>query len=167
VASNPAHPAPSRTTQTWRAVRIVGYVLFAGYLATLLWASLNPDPIDGHGPIREFVAWVLNFTATSKDWAWLGYNQLEWLANVLLYIPLGLGLALIVRRAPWWLDVLIGVAITASAELAQFYFLPDRFATEADVLANSLGVLIGVTAARSTLALRSQLRARGLAKQAG
>ena len=145
-------------------LRIAGYVLFGAYLVTLIWASLNPEPIDGSGPIRALVAWVLNFTAASKDWAWLGYNQLESLANVLLYIPLGLGLALIVRRAPWWLDVLIGVAITVSAELSQLYFLPDRFSTVADVLANSLGVLIGVIAARSTLALRSQSRARGSAK---
>jgi glycopeptide antibiotics resistance protein len=161
------HVAANKRAQTLRYLRLAGYVLFAAYLLTLLWASLNPEPIDGSGPIRAFVAWVLNFTAASKDWAWLGYNQLESLANVLLYIPLGLGLALIVRRAPWWLDVLIGVAITASAELAQFYFLPDRFATEADVLANSIGVLIGVISARSTLALRSQLRARGSAKSAG
>ena len=156
--------AAIKRSQTLRSLRLAGYVLFGLYLVTLLWASLNPEPIDGNGPIREFVAWVLNFTAASKDWAWLGYNPLEWLANVLLYIPLGLGLALIVRRAPWWLDVLIGVAITVCAELAQFYFLPDRFATEADVLANSLGVLIGVISARSTLALRSRLRARGSAK---
>jgi glycopeptide antibiotics resistance protein len=151
----------TNSTNAWRAVRWVGYLGFAGYLATLLWASLNPEPIDGSGPIRQFVAWLLNHTSVSKDFKWLGYNELEAIANVVLYIPLGVGLALIFKRAPWWLDVLIGVAITASAELAQRYFLPDRFATWADVEHNSLGVLIGVISVRSTLALRSRLRARG------
>jgi glycopeptide antibiotics resistance protein len=144
-----------------KLLRTVGLIAFAGYVITLLWASLNPEPIDGSGPIRQFVAWVLNQTAIDKTWHWLDYNNLEALANVALYIPLGVSLAVLLRKLPWWADALIGISVTASVELTQRLLLPDRFGTWADVLHNSLGVLIGVISARSIAALRSRIRARG------
>jgi len=148
-------------TRLLRAGRMVGLAAFAAYLLTLLWASLNPEPIDGSGPIRQFVAWVLNYTAIDKTWHWLDYNTLEALANVALYVPLGIGLAILVRRLPWWADALIGISVTAAAELTQKLLLPDRFGTWADVLHNSIGVLVGVISARSIAALRSRRRAQG------
>ena len=151
------------SSKYWRGIRVLGYVLFGIYLITLAWASLNPEPIDGSGPIRKFVAWVLNFTTVDPNLQWLDYNRLEALANILLYVPLGIGLALIFRRVPWWADLLLGVAVTASAESIQRWFLPDRFGTWADVIYNSIGVAIGVISARSIAALRSRLRERGSA----
>ena len=144
-----------------KLLRFAGLAAFAGYLVTLLWASLNPEPIDGNGPIRHFVAWVLNYTSVTKTWHWLDYNTLEALANVVLYVPLGIGVAILLRRLPWWADALIGIAVTASAELTQRLLLPHRFGTWADVLHNSIGVLIGVIFARSIVALRSRRRAQG------
>lgn len=143
------------------AARILGYSAFAAYGVTLAWTSLNPKPIDGSGPIREFVAWVLNHTSISKTWHWLDYNTLEALANVVLYFPLGVFLAVFLRKLPWWADALIGISVTASAELTQRLLLPQRFGTWADVLHNSIGVLIGVISARSIAALRSRKRAQG------
>ena len=144
-----------------RAARMVGLAAFAIYIVTLLWASLNPEPIDGSGPIRQFVAWVLNYTSVSKTWHWLDYNTLEALANVALYVPLGLSLAILLRKLPWWADALIGICVTGSVELTQRLLLPDRFGTWADVLHNSIGVLIGVISARSIAALVSRQRAQG------
>ena len=149
------------SSATWLRIRVTGYASFVLYLITLAWASFNPEPIDGSGPIRQFVAWVLNFTSVDPNLKWLDYNQLETLANILLYVPLGVGLALIVRRLPWWAAILIGVAVTLTAEGVQRWLLPDRFATWADVLHNSIGVVIGVISARSIVALARRLRARG------
>lgn len=144
-----------------KVLRFAGLAAFVGYLVTLLWASLNPEPIDGNGPIRQFVAWVLNYTSVNKTLHWLDYNTLEALANVVLYVPLGIGVAILLRRLPWWADALIGIAVTASAELTQRLLLPHRFGTWADVLHNSIGVLIGVIFARSIAALRSRRHAQG------
>jgi len=144
-----------------RTLRLIGYSAFAAYIVTLLWASLNPKPIDGSGPIRQFVAWVLNYTSVNKTWHWLDYNTLEALANVALYVPLGISLAVFLRRLPWWADALIGIAVTAGAELTQRLLLPARFGTWADVLHNSIGVLIGVISSRSIAALRSRRRVQG------
>ena len=144
-----------------RTLCLIGYSAFAAYIVTLLWASLNPKPIDGSGPIRQFVAWVLNYTSVNKTWHWLDYNTLEALANVALYVPLGISLAVFLRRLPWWADALIGIAVTAGAELTQRLLLPARFGTWADVLHNSIGVLIGVISSRSIAALRSRRRVQG------
>ena len=151
--------------RTGKIIRGIGLTLFALYLGTLAWASLNPDPIDGQGPIKRFVAWVLSNTQQNKSLQWLDYNTLEGLANVTLYIPLGLGLALILRRLKWWADLSIGIATTVAVELTQKYLLPHRFSTFQDVLNNSLGVAIGVALGfiyvRSTAALRSRRNAQG------
>jgi len=144
-----------------RIWRLIGLVAFVVYAVILLWASLNPRPIDGSGPIRQFVAWVLNYTSVNKTWHWLDYNTLEALANVALYVPLGVSLVLLLRKLPWWADALIGISVTASVELTQRLLLPDRFGTWADVLHNSIGVLIGVISARSIAALRSRRRVQG------
>ena len=127
----------------------------------LLWASLNRSPIDGNGPIRQFVALVLNVTQAHRQFAWLDYNVLEALANVCLYVPLGVSIVLFARRWHWLKQVLLGVAVTCSAELAQKLFLPQRFATIDDVLHNSLGVVIGVVSARCMLALLSKSPSQG------
>ncbi|TJZ79038.1 VanZ family protein [Chitiniphilus eburneus] len=69
-------------------------------------------------------------------------------ANVMAYVPLGLVLVQWMRRRwfAWPLSVAGGVGLSASVEFIQ-QFLPDRVASNLDILANGAGAVIGATLA--------------------
>ena len=67
------------------------------------------------------------------------------LVNVLAYIPLGIGAALMLQRrrgTAWLLAALICLAVSCGVEFVQ-QFLPSRVASNLDILANGSGGLIG------------------------
>lgn len=68
---------------------------------------------------------------------------LEFLANVVLFVPPALFLALRMRPENWSIVVVVGIVCTITIEFVQLAFLPGRSATISDVIANSLGALIG------------------------
>ena len=72
--------------------------------------------------------------------AWFGSGWIEFAANVLLFVPLGLLLTLLVDRV--WIGVAVCVAASVAVELAQFV-LPSRQASPRDVLANAVGAVLG------------------------
>lgn len=82
------------------------------------------------------------------DWPiapeWAGPEHYGWLLNVVLFIPLA-ALVAIVTRAPWrWVTVDAALA-SGLVELAQWAWLA-REGGWADVVANTLGALIGSVA---------------------
>jgi glycopeptide antibiotics resistance protein len=80
---------------------------------------------------------------------WIQYNQLEAIANVLLYVPLGIFLVMFWPKAKIWLLALIPALISLLVEGSQRLFLPDRYATLNDVLSNALGGVLGIVIAAS------------------
>lgn len=85
----------------------------------------------------------------------------EIVANLLLYMPLGFGLALLVRRG--WVAKLViagavGIALSLCIEIAQSY-TPARVSTLTDVLLNGIGTLIGAVAGASYPRLAARLHA--------
>ena len=64
--------------------------------------------------------------------------------NVLLFVPLGIVLALLTRR-PWWWAVLPAFVVSGAIELVQGRWL-DRVGSWSDVVANTLGALLGAAA---------------------
>jgi VanZ family protein len=91
------------------------------------------------------------------------FGAVDVILNIILFIPLGVGLALTGvsgRRA-----LLAMCALSAIIETAQLLFIPGRDATLRDVLTNTLGGAVGLALARhATLLLRPPPRiARRLA----
>jgi VanZ family protein len=70
----------------------------------------------------------------------------DFLANVLLYIPLGFFGALALGRSTWWaraaVVTLFGLTLSAGVELTQ-YFDPGRDPSMTDVYSNALGTMLG------------------------
>jgi hypothetical protein len=62
-------------------------------------------------------------------------------ANVLLFVPLGLGLGL--SGVPWRRATLLAALMSGGIELAQLLVIPGRYATLGDVLANTAGGAFG------------------------
>jgi VanZ family protein len=66
--------------------------------------------------------------------------------NVLLFVPLGIGLGLLAMRAKLAIPALC--ALSAVIETTQLFFIPGRDATVGDVLTNTLGGALGFAIAR-------------------
>lgn len=100
---------------------------------------------------------------------WLDYHFLEFSANVVLFIPVGLFIVILAGAGRWWLGILAGLVASCAIEGAQLMFLPSRFATVDDVVANTVGAAIGTLLAAVTLAIAHarERRARARARVQG
>jgi glycopeptide antibiotics resistance protein len=95
--------------------------------------------------------------------SWIGFSELEFAANVAMFVPLGLFFVLLLGRRRWWLGLLIAVGITFVIEFAQ-QGIPNRVSDPRDLLSNSLGAALGATAALVLTA--SEARRARLAQRA-
>ena len=124
-------------------------IALVSYLIVLITTSLWPKPVDGEGFLATITREVLRFTSSYDSLKWIQYNQLEAIANVLLYVPLGIFLVMFWPKAKIWLLALIPALISLLVEGSQRLFLPDRYATLNDVLSNALGGVLGIVIAAS------------------
>jgi glycopeptide antibiotics resistance protein len=112
-----------------------------GYLGVVGWITLGPQPLDkrGVGILRSVLGVLAQFDLTR----WITYDLVEFTANIAMFVPVGLLFLLLVGRRRWWLALGGGVALTCAIEFTQL-FLPGRFSDVRDIVANSLGALLGV-----------------------
>lgn len=129
-------------------------VLFAIYALALMVVGFYPVPVDrGVSPmLGRFVLWMQQYALG------FSYEIVEFTANVLWFVPLGLLGVLAVGRRWWWLVLLGGAAVSTAIEAGQWLLLPERTPTPVDVIANTLGVAIGVALAVGVLLLRERQR---------
>lgn len=121
------------------------------YLAALALIVFWPTPVDrnAQGSISSVVAWLHDHGIPG----WFGYNTIEFSANIALFVPVGLLIVMLVGANRWWYGPLIGALGSCGIELGQLLFLPERFATINDVVANSLGASLGTLLAVGVLRL--------------
>lgn len=118
-------------------------VTFA-YLGFVGWLTLTPQPIDARD--QELIGRVLSALHRRGYVEWLDYDRLEFLANVGLFVPVGMFFLLLFGAGGWWMAVAGSVAITSFIETLQ-YQIPGRVPDDRDIVANTLGALIGVVLA--------------------
>ncbi|WP_104082522.1 VanZ family protein [Cryobacterium sp. Y11] len=130
--------------------RAAGWIALA-YLIALALIAFWPTPVDRnvHGSISSVVLWLHEHGGP----LWLGYDTIEFTANIALFVPVGLLVVVLTDPFHWWFAPLIGTVTSVVIELGQFAFLPDRFATVTDVVANSLGGVLGTLLAFIVLRL--------------
>lgn len=116
--------------------------------------SAWPKPIEGQGFLADITNQILMFSKSVTWLRWLKYDQLEALANVLLYVPLGVLLVVISDKTKLWLLCLVPIMVSLLAEGSQRLFLQDRYATANDVFLNSLGGILGLFIAASMRQLK-------------
>jgi VanZ family protein len=134
-------PVSIRPGPTGHAAVWTGLVLYLGLLALIV---LWPAPVDR--PAAGLLRDVLDTLHRNGVPDWIGYGAVESAANVLLFLPFGLLAATLLPRRRRWLVLAGAVLLSGTIELAQAGFLPDRFGTVQDVLANSLGAALGTAA---------------------
>lgn len=114
--------------------------LLVAYLVGTAVIALYPTPVDRG--IDGLLFRVLRVLA-SHGLGFITYARVEFSANVVLFVPLGLLLALLFGARWWWCAILLCVALSSAIELSQLAFLPERLASLGDVIANSSGGVIG------------------------
>lgn len=104
--------------------------------------TLSPIPLDrGHqGVIRRFLS-VLHRNGVPP---WFGYPQIEFTANIAMFVPLGFLIGLLVARRHLWLPLIVVPVLSTVIEVLQGLFFSQRFASVLDVVANTIGGYIGL-----------------------
>jgi VanZ family protein len=132
----------------------IGYLGFIG-LVTLPPASEQPD-------YSRLAARVLARLERYPDLApltsRLSVERVEFLANIALFVPLGVFLLLLVGSRLWWVALAAGVVLTSMIENVQ-RSIPGRVSDPRDVAANSIGMVVGILLAL-VLTLPGTLRRR-------
>ena len=128
-----------------RAREWLGAVTLSAYASVVLMATMWPTPLDqGYEASINKLFSVLYRNGVPL---WFGYNKLEFTANILMFVPLGFLVALLLPARIWWLALVICPAMSIAIELVQSVALSARFATALDVVANSIGAVIGILVA--------------------
>lgn len=113
----------------------------AGYLVFVGWLTLSPaDSVSGS---TQFGLRVLDALQRRGHLTTVDHQQFEFLANVALFVPVGMFLAIFFGSRLWWVALLGCVAMTVGIESAQQY-IPGRVPDPRDLAANSLGGVVGV-----------------------
>lgn len=119
----------------------IATVLFIVYLAFVMWVTMSPS-LDGVGvdSVADRVLRVLHRIGVPDAF---GYMELEFVANIGMFVPLGFLLGLALPGWGWWLALILLPAYSIGIEWYQGEFLGERVQDVRDVVANSVGAWIG------------------------
>ena len=111
------------------------------YLALVAWLTLTPQSVAG-----DYIGLIYRVLDALHRRGYLlsiDNNELEFLANIALFVPVGMFLLLLLGTRLWWLALAASFAMTTFIESAQ-RSIPGRVPDGRDLLANGLGAVIGV-----------------------
>ena len=142
-------PPPRRIT------RLIALAIGIPFLVGLAVLTLSPVPVEDAAP--DLLDTVLGALHDDLGWTWAGFDTLEVLANILVFVPVGALAFLLLPRRLWPLSFAVGPVLSLLIEAVQSAALPGRTASLIDVLANSAGATFGAAGAlliASAFALR-------------
>jgi VanZ family protein len=116
-------------------------VLTLAYLAFVAWVTLTPA--SDAPTSSDLVLRVLARLEGQPHLEWLTYDRAEYLANIALFVPVGLFLLLLFGTRFWWLALGAGIVMTGAIESVQ-HSIPGRVPDSRDLAANTMGTAIGV-----------------------
>ena len=136
-------------TASWsRNPRVLRIVLGA-YVALLAVVGFFPSPVDRpiDAPLSRIIQWC-----GQHGLGFITYARVEFGANIALFVPLGMLIALLFGPRRWWRAPIICFVTTVIIELGQGALLPQRVASIGDVIANTVGGILGTLAAVAIMA---------------
>jgi glycopeptide antibiotics resistance protein len=116
-------------------------LLTGGYLAFVAWVTLTPQTYAA-----EHIAIIYRILAVFHRHGYLlsiDDSRLEFLANIALFVPVGMFLLLLFGTRLWWFALAASLAMTTAIEVAQ-RSIPGRVTDERDLVANGLGAVVGI-----------------------
>jgi glycopeptide antibiotics resistance protein len=119
---------PSARTRRWV---VGGLALYAVAVAFVVFT-----PVSYSGVVHRLASLV----ELLPGMTFFGSGWIEFVANIVLFIPLGFFLTLLLRRPA--IGAAIGIGISVCVELIQIV-IPHRQATVRDVISNGIGAATG------------------------
>ena len=120
-------------------------LMLLGYAAFVLVITLSPR-MPGSGTVGRLVNRVLASLHARGLFESVDYLVVEFLGNILMFVPLGVFTALLLSYRHRWALLFLGTLFSGFIELGQLLFLPDRYPEVRDLLSNSTGFLLGAIA---------------------
>lgn len=134
---------------------LVGLAILLAYSGVILSITLSPTQLDVN--YQNAVLRLLEVLHRNGVPQWFGYGEVEFLANVAMFVPFGFLVAILLPQRLSVVTVLVGPGFSAFIENFQREFLSERVASVYDVYANSAGAIIGLALAAT---LRAVVHAR-------
>lgn len=133
-------------------MRLLPNLLLAPYAFSVFLITLLPASQAGKvtGLVDLLARWI-NDRAPQVQ----AYPLLEFLANIALFVPIGILLRWGWPRVPWWIVTAFGLAMTVTIESVQT-MLPSRVPAVSDVVANTAGTTLGAVFVAALTAIFSR-----------
>lgn len=135
-------------------------LLTLAYLGFLALVTLTPgsEQPDYQGLAERVLARLQRYPDLDPLTSRLSVERIEFLANIGLFVPLGVFLLLLVGTRFWLVAMAAGIVLTSMIESVQRE-IPGRVSDPRDVAANSIGMFVGIVLA-VVLTLPAALRRR-------
>lgn len=127
---------------TSRFRRRLVLVLLLAYAAFVMVITLSPR-MPGTGFVTRVVRRMLASLHERGLLLFVDYLTIEFIGNILMFVPLGILTALLISRRNWWMLLFLGTVFSGLIETAQYLFLPERYPEVRDVASNTIGFLLG------------------------
>jgi len=116
--------------------------LLALYLGALAFVAFWPTPVDR--PVAGRLQAMLFALHHSGLPELINYSFVEFASNILMFTPIGMLAALSFPAFHRGRIVLSAFLASCCIELGQKLFLPDRFPSAMDIVANTAGAMLGI-----------------------
>lgn len=117
-------------------------LLTVAYFAALAFLTLTPATSGQR--VYSLLGRLVDLFQRSDRTDWITYGIAEFVANILLFVPLGLLIVLLLGRRHWLAVIVAGLLASCWIELAQGIWLSDRVADSRDIVSNTVGTSVGV-----------------------
>ncbi|MDH6181678.1 glycopeptide antibiotics resistance protein [Microbacteriaceae bacterium SG_E_30_P1] len=139
-AVEPTPQAPAERPSRQGSPPWASAIILVTYVAIVAVIVFWPTPVD-----RSFELPLLRVASFLRETGlvWLAYDHVEFVGNIILFVPIGVLLTLVLPRAVHWIVPLAALSASAMVEVVQLLALPDRFGGPVDVIANTAGATLG------------------------
>lgn len=138
-------PAKSRLRH---ALALGVLIVYTGFILVV---TLSPSQLDVS--VQRFVIRFVEVLHRYGVPTWFGYGEVEFLANIAMFIPFGFIVTLLFPVPLSWLSVVASLLFSTGIELFQREFLDERIYDTRDIVANTLGSATGFVIAAFLRAL--------------
>ncbi|MDT0189479.1 VanZ family protein [Rothia terrae] len=127
------------------------------YAIALVFVVFWPAHVDDNAAGGALVDFIDRGRAEGFLPGWVDYSSIEWLSNVVMFVPFGFLLFFVLPARLRFIAAVCGFCASAFIESVQF-FMPERTSSWWDIMANTLGALVGVLLAWVLNSLRTRVK---------